>query len=91
VRHPETFQISEPIPPYQRMPKSRWRVKLDFRVEFDNGGHLEGEGFLLDLVDERVAPARAAEMLVSALNLLRAGSVTIRGLEVVRRGDHDDA
>jgi drug/metabolite transporter (DMT)-like permease len=33
---------------------------------------------------------RAAEMLVSSMNLLRAGPVTIRSMEVVRRGEHDD-
>ena len=66
------------------------RVKFKFRVDFVNGGHVEGEDFLLDIEGTDVSAARLAEMIVSALNLLRAGPVTIYGMEVVRRGDHDD-
>lgn len=87
----QTHTPEEPFAPYEPMPSSTWRVKLDFRIDFTNGGHLEGEGFLLDLADQHVDPRRAAEMLVSAMNLLRAGPVTIRRLQIVRRGDHDDA
>jgi hypothetical protein len=64
---------------------------LSFRVDFTNGGHVEGEGFLLDIPGEAVSAERAAEMLVSAMNLLRAGPVTVRRLLIVRRGEHDDA
>jgi len=88
---PLTVNPPEVFPPYQALPTSEWRVKLSFRIDFTNGGHVEGEGFLLDLPTAAVSPARAAEMLVSAMNLLRAGPVTIKNLQVVRRGEHDDA
>jgi len=77
-------------PPYLPIPGSEWRVKLAFRIDFTNGGHVQGEGFLLDLTNDSVSPERAAEMLVSAMNLLRAGPVTVSDLQVVRRGEHDD-
>ena len=85
-----TFTPAANFLPYRALPASPWRVKLAFRIDFTNGGHVEGEGFLLDLPGSTVEPSRAAEMLVSAMNLLRAGPVTIRSLEVVRRGQHDD-
>jgi hypothetical protein len=88
---PASFEPKDNFEPYQRIPHSIFRVKLSFRIDFTNGGHVEGEGFLLDVPDGSVAAERAAEMLVSAMNLLRAGVVTIRSLEIVRRGEHDDS
>jgi hypothetical protein len=76
--------------PYRPQPDSRYRVKLDFRVDFTNGGFVEGKGFLLDIAGASLPYPRAAEMLVSAMNLLRAGPVTIHALTVVRRGAHQD-
>jgi hypothetical protein len=67
------------------------RVKADFRVDFTNGGYVEARDFLLDLEGDGVSPARLAEMIVSAMNLLRAGPVTIFAMQVVRRGEHEDA
>jgi hypothetical protein len=66
------------------------RVKLTFRVDFTNGGHVYGEDFLLDIPGESINDARAAEMIVSALNLLRAGPVTLLSINIVRRGENDD-
>ena len=86
-----SYSLGEDIEPYRRVPASAWRVKLDFRIDFVNGGHIEGEGFLLDLPSDSVTPRRAAEMLVSAMNLLRVGLVCIRRMQLVRRGQHDDA
>lgn len=86
-------QIYHPAPdaaPYQVLPESRYRVKLTFQVDFTNGGHVYGEDFLLDIPGASVSPARAAEMIVSAMNLLRAGPVTIHAMQVVRRGEHQD-
>lgn len=65
-------------------------MKLSFRIDFTNGGHVQGDGFLLDIASDSVSASRAAAMLVSAMNLLRAGTVTIQRLQVVRRGEHDD-
>ena len=71
--------------------RSAHRVKCDFRVDFTNGGYVEGKDFLLDIEGDAVAPGRLAEMIVSAMNLLRAGPVTIFRMAVVRRGEHQDA
>jgi hypothetical protein len=75
---------------YQPNPRSEYRVKFDFRVDFTNGGYVEGRDFLLDLDGSTVEDERLKEMIVSALNLLRAGPVTIHRKEVVRRGAHQD-
>lgn len=87
---PRTLVPDPAADPYQADPASSHRVKFDFRVDFTNGGHVEGEDFLLDIAGEAVAPERLAEMIVSAMNLLRAGPVTIRRMQVVRRGEHED-
>jgi PPOX class probable FMN-dependent enzyme len=88
---PLTLTPAPDAPPYRPDPSSRFRVKFDARVEFTNGGHVEAKDFLLDVPGETVTPARLAEMIVSAMNLLRAGAVTITRMEIVRRGAHDDA
>ena len=87
---PQTFVPGAEAAPYVADARSAWRVKLAFRVDFTNGGYVEGKEFLLDLPGAAVSVRRAAEMLVSAMNLLRAGPVTILEMEVVRRGEHDD-
>jgi hypothetical protein len=87
---PQTWIPEAGAAPYRPDPRSAWRVKLAFRVDFTNGGHVEGRDFLLDLPGTSVSVQRAAEMLVSSMNLLRAGPVTILAMEVVRRGEHND-
>jgi hypothetical protein len=87
---PQTFHPDPAAPPYRPDPASPWRVKFDARVEFTNGGHVEAKDFLLDIAGETVTPERLAEMIVSAMNLLRAGPVTITRMQVVRRGEHRD-
>jgi hypothetical protein len=52
---------------------------------------VEAKDFLFDIEGSSVTPERLAEMIVSALNLLRAGPVTIFAMTVVRRGEHQDA
>ena len=76
--------------PYRPDPSSPRRVKFAFRVDFTNGGYVEGEDFLLDIRGKDPTPERLAEMIVSAMNLLRAGPVTIHRMEIVRRGAHSD-
>ena len=88
---PVTFEPDPGAPPYRAMPGSEYRVKFAFRVDFTNGGHVQGEDFLLDIPGREVSTERLAEMIVSAMNLLRAGPVTIRAMQVVRRGEHRDA
>jgi hypothetical protein len=77
-------------PPYRANQGSSHRVKFDARVDFTNGGHVEAKDFLLDIEGQSVSPERLAEMIVSAMNLLRAGPVTITRMQVVRRGEHQD-
>jgi hypothetical protein len=88
---PVTITPETEAPPYQAMPDSEYRVKFSFRVDFTNCGYVQGEDFLLDIPGQKIAPERLAEMIVSAMNLLRAGPVTIRAMQVVRRGQHQDA
>jgi hypothetical protein len=76
---------------YKPNPNSKYRVKFDFRVDFTNGGYVEGKDFLLDLDGDSVEDERLKDMIVSAMNLLRAGPVTIHRKEVVRRGAHRDS
>jgi hypothetical protein len=78
-------------PVYQPNPRSEFRVKFDFRVEFSNGGFVEGRDFLLDLEGTEVSDADLAEMIVEAMNLARASRVRVRRKRIVRRGEHDDA
>ena len=65
--------------------------EVDARVDFTNGGYVEAKDFLLDIEGDNVEPERLAEMIVSAMNLLRAGPVTITRMQVVQRGEHQDA
>ena len=90
---PATFEPADEAPGYDPHPDSRRRVKFTFRVDFTNGGHVAGEDFLLDVPDDEPDPSarRLAEMIVSAMNLLRAGPVTIHRMAIVTRGVHDDA
>jgi hypothetical protein len=88
---PRTFDPDPAAPPYRANQASTHRVKFDARVDFTNGGHVAAKDFLLDIEGESVSPERLAEMIVSAMNLLRAGRVTITRMEVVRRGEHRDS
>lgn len=87
----QVFHPDPDAPAYRAIPASAYRVKLTFQVDFTNGGHVYGEDFLLDIPAASVSLERAAEMIVSAMNLLRAGPVTIHAMQVVSRGEHQDA
>jgi predicted pyridoxine 5'-phosphate oxidase superfamily flavin-nucleotide-binding protein len=87
---PVTLTPTPDAPPYRPDPSSRFRVQFDARVDFTNGGHVEAKDFLLDIPGDTVTPERLAEMIVAAMNLLRAGPVTITRMAVVPRGAHDD-
>lgn len=89
-RLPRTFQPDPEAAPYRLDQRSPYRVKSDFRVDFTNGGHVEAKDFILDIEGDSVTPERLAEMIVSAMNLLRAGPVTIFSMQIVRRGEHQD-
>ena len=76
---------------YKPNPQSEFRVKFDFRVDFINGGYVEGHEFLLDLEMDTVSEEELKRMIVESMNLVKAGEVTIFKKEVVRRGEHEDA
>ena len=75
---------------YTPNPASEYRVKFDFRVDFTNGGHVQGEDFLLDLEGSDVSDEALKVMIVEAMNLARAGEVVIYRKQVVRRGEQAD-
>ena len=75
---------------YKPNPKSEYRVKFDFRVDFTNGGHVQGEDFLLDIEGDDISDDVLKEMIVDAMNLAKSGSVTIFKKQIVKRGEHGD-
>ena len=76
---------------YKPNPRSEFRVKFDFRVDFTNGGYVEGREFLLDLEGDTVSDEDLTIMIVESMNLAKAGEVQIFNKEIVRRGEHQDA
>ena len=76
---------------YKPNPHSAFRVKFDFRVDFTNGGYVEGHDFLLDLEGDTVSEEDLKVMIVESMNLAKAGEVQIIKKEVVGRGEHQDA
>jgi hypothetical protein len=76
---------------YKPNPQSEFRVKFDFRVDFTNGGYVEGHEFLLDLDRDTVSDDELKVMIVESMNLAKAGEVKIFKKEIVRRGQHQDA
>ena len=75
---------------YKPNPHSEHRVKFDFRVDFTNGGYVEGRDFLLDLEGDRVPDTELKVLIVEAMNLAKAGEVRIFKKKIVRRGEHND-
>ena len=76
---------------YKPNPQSEFRVKFDFRVNFTNGGYVEGRDFLLDLEGNTVSDDDLKLMIVESMNLAKAGEVKIFKKQIVRRGEHQDA
>ncbi len=76
---------------YKPNPRSEFRVQFDFRVDFTNGGYVEGHDFLLDLEGDSVSEEDLKVMIVESMNLAKAGAVKIFKKKIVRRGEHNDA
>jgi len=76
---------------YKPNPQSAFRVKFDFRVDFTNGGYVEGHDFLLDLEGKEVSDKELKVMIVESMNLAKAGEVQIFKKQIVRRGEHQDS
>ena len=85
------YNSPDKIGMYKPNPHSEFRVKFDFRVDFINGGYVEGHDFLLDLDGSTVSDDDLKMMIVESLNLARAGEVSIYKKEIVRRGEHQDS
>lgn len=66
-------------------------MKFDFRVDFTNGGYVEGRDFLLDLEEDSVSDEELKVMIVESMNLAKAGDVQIFRKAIARRGEHNDA
>ena len=62
---------------YTPNPQSEFRVKFDFRVDFTNGGYVEGREFLLDLEGDTISDEDLKVMIVESMNLAKAGEVQI--------------
>jgi len=75
---------------YKPNSQSEYRVKFDFRVDFTNGGYVEGHDFLLDLEGDAVSDEDLKVMIVESMNLAKVGEVQLFKKEVVRRGKHQD-
>ena len=75
---------------YKPNPQSEFRVKFDFRVDFTNGGYVEGHDFLLDLEADTISEEDLKLMIVDSMNLAKAGEVQIFKKEIVRRGENND-
>jgi hypothetical protein len=76
---------------YTPNPRSEFRGKFDFCVDFTNGGYVEGREFLLDLEGDTVSDDELKVMIVESMNLAKAGEIQIFKKEVVLRGEHQDA
>lgn len=75
---------------YTANPNSEYRVKFNFRVDFTNGGHLQGTDFILDLEGDTVSEAQLKDMIVSSMHLTKPGEIKIYKMKVVKRGEHED-
>ncbi|WP_257459689.1 cyclase family protein [Archangium lipolyticum] len=62
----------------------QWRVQFDAKVEFQNGGWLEVEGFRLDIPGTEIDDDALAVALVRHLGLLMVGEVRIRHKALIR-------
>lgn len=86
----QAFSLPDNSSMYTPNLQSEFRVKFDFRVDFTNGGYVEGHDFLLDLEGNTVSDDDLKVMIVESLNLAKAGEVQIFRKEIVRRGLHQD-
>lgn len=65
------------------MTSNQFRAVVDGRVSFANGGHIDVEGFRLDLPSAEAPEAEVQSLLVSSLGLLMADQVELRRVDVV--------
>jgi kynurenine formamidase len=59
------------------------RVKFDFKIDFTNGGGLQGRDFRLDIPGDDISNADLADYLVEDLRLLMVGAVRISNKQII--------
>jgi arylformamidase len=64
-------------------PTTERRVQFDFKVDFSNGGALQGQGFRLDIEGEDISEEELARYLVEDMRLLMVEEVRILNKEII--------
>lgn len=59
------------------------RVRFDFEIDFTNGGGIQGQDFLLDIVGDTITDEALAEYIVADMRLLMVGAVRILNKEII--------
>ena len=59
------------------------RVCFDFKVEFSNGGGIQGQGFRLDIDGDDIADEEFATYIIRDLLLLMVGKVRILNKQII--------
>jgi arylformamidase len=59
------------------------RVKVDFEVDFSNGGGLQGQDFRLDIDGEDISDEELAQSIVEDMRLLMVEEVRILNKEII--------
>lgn len=62
--------------------QQQYRAEFDARVEFSNGGHLQVEGFRVDVPTPDVTEAHVATLFVASLGLLMSERAEVTGLRI---------
>jgi kynurenine formamidase len=60
-----------------------YRARFDAAVTFTNGGGLQAQGFLVDVLSADVSAAAVGELFLNSLGLLMAGEVELSNLEII--------
>ena len=59
------------------------RVKVDFEVDFSNGGGLQGQDFRLDIDGEDISDEELAQFIVEDMRLLMVEEVRILNKKII--------
>jgi len=59
------------------------RVKFDFKIDFTNGGGIQGQEFRLDIEGDDISDEELAKYIVRDMRLLMVGEVRILNKEII--------
>jgi uncharacterized protein YciI len=59
------------------------RVKFDFKVDFSNGGGIQGQDFRLDIEGDDISDEELAKYIVEDMRLLMVGEVRILNKQII--------